>query len=76
MDMHVGAALRQPLPPDHGAAQPQRLAILTVATLFGRPDLGIEIVAVWVAMCLVVHAVRIAQAAFAQRHGPLKSWLA
>ncbi len=52
------------------------LAILTVATLIGRPDWGIAAVAIWVAVCLVVHAVRIAQAAAARRHGPLKSWLA
>jgi phosphatidylglycerophosphate synthase len=52
------------------------LAILTVATLLGRPDWGIAAVAIWVAICLVVHAVRIAQAAVARRHGPLKSWLA
>lgn len=52
------------------------LAILTVATLAGRPDLGIACVAIWVAVCLAVHAVRIAQAAIAQRRGPLRSWLA
>lgn len=52
------------------------LAILTIAALFGRPDIGIEIVAVWVAICLVVHAVQIVQAAIAIRNGPLKSWLA
>jgi hypothetical protein len=37
---------------------------------------GIELVAAWVAICLIVHAVRIVQAAFARRHGPLRSWLA
>lgn len=52
------------------------LAILTVATLFGRPDIGIAVVAVWVAVCLVVHAVRILQAALASRRGALTSWLA
>ena len=52
------------------------LAILTVAVLFGRPDVGIAIVAIWVALCLLVHAVRIAQAAAARRAGPLTSWLA
>jgi phosphatidylglycerophosphate synthase len=52
------------------------LAILTVAVLFGRPDVGIAIVAVWVAVCLVIHAVRIVQAAIARRRGPLTSWLA
>ncbi len=52
------------------------LAILTVATLLGRPDWGIAAVAIWVAVCLVVHAVRILQAAVARRGGPLRSWLA
>ncbi|MEJ0100907.1 MAG: CDP-alcohol phosphatidyltransferase family protein [Pseudomonadota bacterium] len=52
------------------------LAILTLAAIAGRPDVGIAIVAIWVALCLLVHAVRIAQAAGARRSGPLKSWLA
>ncbi len=52
------------------------LAILTVATLLGRPDMGIAVVAVWVAVCLLVHAVRIMQAAVASRRGALTSWLA
>jgi phosphatidylglycerophosphate synthase len=51
------------------------LAILTVATLASRPDLGINVVAIWVAICLVVHALQIAQAAVARRRGPLVSWL-
>ncbi len=51
------------------------LVILTAAVLVGRPDRGIEIVAVWVAACLLIHAVRIAQAAWARRAGPLQSWL-
>lgn len=51
------------------------LAILTIAMLFGRPDLGIEAVAIWVALCLVVHTVQIGQALLARRHGPLRSWL-
>jgi phosphatidylglycerophosphate synthase len=52
------------------------LAILTVAVLLGRPDVGIAAVAIWVALCLLVHAVRIAQAAAAARKAPLRSWLA
>jgi phosphatidylglycerophosphate synthase len=51
------------------------LAILTLATLAGRPDLGIIVVAAWVAICIVIHAVRFAQAGLARRHGPLESWL-
>ncbi|MCC2658535.1 MAG: hypothetical protein K0Q76_3643 [Panacagrimonas sp.] len=52
------------------------LIILTLAVLVGRPDWGIVIVAIWVALCLLVHALRIVQAALARRHGPLRSWLA
>ncbi len=52
------------------------LAILTAATLGDRPDLGILTVAVWTVLCLVVHAIRIAQAGWARRRGPLVSWLA
>ena len=51
------------------------LAILTVAAVIGRPDVGVNVVAVWVAVCIVVHAVRFAQAGLARRHGPLQSWL-
>jgi phosphatidylglycerophosphate synthase len=51
------------------------LAILTVAVAFGRPDLGIAAVAAWVALSLLVHTARIAQAAVARRRGPLQSWL-
>ena len=52
------------------------LVILTVAVLIGRPDWGIELVAAWVAICLLVHALRILQAAWVRRQGPLRSWLA
>jgi phosphatidylglycerophosphate synthase len=52
------------------------LAILTVFAIAGRPDIGVNVVAVWVAICIVIHAVRMVQAGFARRHGPLRSWLA
>jgi phosphatidylglycerophosphate synthase len=52
------------------------LIILTVATLAGRPDLGIVAVAVWTLVSMVVHTVRLVQAARQRRHGPLHSWLA
>jgi phosphatidylglycerophosphate synthase len=52
------------------------LAILTIAAVLGRPDIGINVVAVWVAICLVIHALQIVQATIARRRGPLKSWLA
>jgi phosphatidylglycerophosphate synthase len=51
------------------------LILLTIAVLFGRPDLGIEAVAVWVVLSLAVHALRLVQAGVARRHGPLVSWL-
>ena len=51
------------------------LLILNAAVLLGRPDAGIAVVAVWVAICLLVHAVRLLQAAQARRKGPLTSWL-
>jgi phosphatidylglycerophosphate synthase len=52
------------------------LLILSAAVLAGRPDLGILAVAAWVALCLAIHALRIVQAAWARRSGPLQSWLA
>jgi hypothetical protein len=52
------------------------LAILTIAAVLGRPDIGINVVAVWVAICLAIHALQIVQATVARRRGPLKSWLA
>ncbi len=52
------------------------LLLLTASVLVGRPDLGIVAVAVWTVVSLVVHALRIGQAALARRHGPLRSWLA
>ena len=53
------------------------LVLLTVATLFGRPDLGILAVAAWTAFGCVEQAVVTAQAAVARRRegGPLRSWL-
>jgi phosphatidylglycerophosphate synthase len=52
------------------------LAILTVSALCMRPDIGIQVVAVWVAACLIVHTVQTVQAAIAHRRAPLRSWLA
>ena len=52
------------------------LVILTVFTLFGRPDLGLVAVAVWTGVCLLLHAVQIAQAfAEKRRSGGLVSWM-
>jgi len=52
------------------------LVLLTLAALAGRPDAGMEAVAVWTAICLVVHFVQIVQAAAARRRGPITSWMA
>ena len=52
------------------------LLLLTASVLFGRPDLGIEAVAVWTMLSLLVHALRLLQAGLARRRGPLRSWLA
>ncbi len=52
------------------------LVLLTLSVLAGRPDLGIIAVAVWTALSLLVHTVRIVQAAVARCRGPLRSWLA
>ena len=53
------------------------MAILVVALLFGRPDLGIELVALWTILSLIFHGVRLAQAnARRDRGRPVVSWLA
>ncbi|MBX6741147.1 MAG: CDP-alcohol phosphatidyltransferase family protein [Acetobacteraceae bacterium] len=51
------------------------LAMLTLGTLFGRPDLGILAVAAWTAFGCIEQAVVTVQAGLAQRRGPLRSWL-
>jgi phosphatidylglycerophosphate synthase len=53
------------------------LAILTVATAGGRPDLGLQAVAVWTVLSLAFHFWRIAQAEQRRRAGEaVRSWLA
>jgi phosphatidylglycerophosphate synthase len=52
------------------------LLLLTASVLLGRPDLGIVAVAIWTAASLLIHALRLVQAARARRHGRLQSWLA
>lgn len=74
MDMHVWQRFDSLLRLVTARRNPN-LAIVTVATLVGRPDTGIVIVAWWVAICLVLHAIRLLQAAVARRQGPLRSWL-
>jgi phosphatidylglycerophosphate synthase len=75
MDMHVWQRFDSWLRL-YTARRNPNLVILTIAVLLGRPDIGIATVAAWVAICLIVHAVRLIQAGFARRHGPLRSWLA
>jgi phosphatidylglycerophosphate synthase len=52
------------------------LAILTVATLAGRPDIGLVAVAAWTIASLVFHTVRLIQAIIVRaRGGHIVSWL-
>ena len=52
------------------------LAILTVCTLFGRPDWGLIGVAAWTLLSLLFHVWQLFVAAIeVRRHGPLESWL-
>jgi phosphatidylglycerophosphate synthase len=52
------------------------MAILFAALVVGRPDLGLELVALWTILSLIVHAVRLAQAnARAERGRKIISWL-
>lgn len=74
MDMHVWKRFDSKFRLITARRNPN-LLLLTAAVLAGRPDLGILAVAVWTVLSLVVHAVRIVQAALARRHGPLRSWL-
>jgi hypothetical protein len=68
------AAVRQLLPADHRAPEPEPAVLMTACALVGRPDVGFTLVAVWTAMCLVVHAVQILQALAAPK-GSIQSWL-
>lgn len=75
MDMHVWQPFDSRLRLITARRNPN-LLILTVAMLFGRPDWGIVVVAAWIVICLVIHGLRLVQAALARRQGPLRSWLA
>jgi phosphatidylglycerophosphate synthase len=53
------------------------LAIMTVAVIGGRPDIGLQAVAVWTILSLLFHFLRIGQAIRRERAGePIQSWLA
>lgn len=52
------------------------MVILVGSLLAGRPDLGIELVALWTLISLIFHAVRLAQANARRDRGlPVTSWL-
>ncbi len=51
------------------------LVLLTLATLFGRPDLGILAVTAWTAFGCIEQAVVTVQAGLRRRRAPLRSWL-
>ena len=54
------------------------MVILVAALLFGRPDVGLELVALWTILSLIFHAVRLAQADAQARRAASRSssWLA
>lgn len=52
------------------------LALLTLCTLLGRPDWGLIAVALWTALCLLLHLLQLLQALLAARRGKLRSWMA
>jgi phosphatidylglycerophosphate synthase len=53
------------------------MILLVASLLVGRPDLGIELVALWTLVSLIFHAVRLAQAnAGRDLNRPVVSWLA
>jgi phosphatidylglycerophosphate synthase len=51
------------------------LVMLTLATLFGRPDIGMLAVVAWTALGCVEQLVVTLQALLARRRAPLRSWL-
>jgi phosphatidylglycerophosphate synthase len=52
------------------------LALLSLGALAGRPDLGLVAVALWTALCLVLHGLQLLQALAARRReGRLVSWM-
>ena len=53
------------------------MVILVISLLLGRPDVGLELLALWTLLSLIFHAVRLAQANAAKDRGePVLSWLA
>jgi len=59
-----------------GAQSNINLLILAAALLFGLPDVGLELVALWTIVSLIFHAVRLAQASDQLARGrKIASWL-
>ena len=50
------------------------LIMLTGASLVGRPDIGLLLVAIWTALSLLVHLVQVLQGLITPR-GQVTSWL-
>jgi phosphatidylglycerophosphate synthase len=51
------------------------LILLSLATLMGRPDIGLVLVAVWTAVCIGFHTVRLLQALLQRWQGsPIREW--
>jgi phosphatidylglycerophosphate synthase len=52
------------------------MVILVAGLVLGRPDIGLNLVALWTLLSLIFHAVRLAQAnACRDRGEPVRSWL-
>jgi hypothetical protein len=52
------------------------MVILVAALLLRRPDIGLELVALWTLVSLIFHAVRLAQMTERQMRGQkITSWL-
>lgn len=51
------------------------LVILTLFTIFGRPDVGMILTCAWIVLSLVVHLGQLVQAIVASRSHPVVSWL-
>jgi phosphatidylglycerophosphate synthase len=53
------------------------MVLLAGGLLFGRPDIGLELVGLWTILSLIFHGVRLTQAEAASYRGePVASWLA
>lgn len=53
------------------------MVLLAGGLLFGRPDIGLELVGLWTILSLIFHTVRLAQANARRHRGePVVSWLA